>query len=137
MTTTDTEEVCHDNFRYDEYKPKGSIGCLESYNTSMVMYTDLSSNNTFNRPWFWMLCNEPFYYWQTGAPPGEPSMVSRLVTPEYFQRQCGLFFPTQDGYTFAGAHKRDNGGKRTTDDLNGKTGGWLLSDTRRLAWVNG
>ena len=137
LDPTNRRKVCHDNFKYDEYKPKGSIGCLESYNTSMVMYKDLSTNNTFNRQWFWMLCNEPFYYWQTGAPLGQPSLVSRLVTPEYYQRQCSLFFPTQDNYTFSGVHKRGRGRQQTINQLNGKTGGWLLNDTQRLIWVNG
>ena len=38
-------------------------------------------------------CNEPFGYWQDGAPEDRPTIVSRLVTADYWIRQCGLYFP--------------------------------------------
>ena len=95
-----------------------------------------------------MTCNEPFFYWQScvpshfpsvdnklttysGAPEGTPSIISRLVTADYYQRQCGLFFPDDGCYTFAS--KRG----KTAEDLNAQTEGWNLTNTTRLLWVNG
>jgi len=96
------------------------------------MYTDMSSGNHFDRTWYWLLCNEPFGYWQTGAPNGKETIVSRLVTAEYFQRQCPLFFP---GFEHAAARKRSS--ESTIALLNARTGGWLQNGTERLLFVNG
>lgn len=63
------------------------------------MLTDWSYKNTVNRQWYWRTCNEPFDYWQTGAPRDRPSIMSRYVMAEYFQRHCGLFFPPEGNYT--------------------------------------
>lgn len=66
----------------------------------------------------------------SGAPNNTPTIVSRLVTAAYWQRQCGLYFPPTNGYTYdANGH--------TVHDVNGRTGGWKLTDTTRLIWTNG
>jgi hypothetical protein len=112
----------------DEY----DISCFDTYNASNPMFTDTSLSNTVDRQWEWMLCNEPFGYWQDGAPAGRPSIVSRTVNAEYWQRQCALFFPTAaDGFTFASAHGK------TEDDVNVYTQGWNLTNSTRLIWANG
>jgi hypothetical protein len=86
-----------------------------------------------------MLCNEPFAYWQDGAPKDVSSIVSRLVTAEYWQRQCDLFFPPEDGYTYGSSslHRPE----RTVDTVNKATDGWDLPSeakpTTRLIWTNG
>ena len=36
------------------------LECLDTYNLTNPMYTDLSVNNIVDRQWTWMLCNEPF-----------------------------------------------------------------------------
>lgn len=95
------------------------------------MYTDRSADNLFYRPWVWMTCNEPFFYFQTGAPAGRPTIASRLITAEYFERQCGIFFPEEKGFTYGA-----NRGK-TAEMLNIETEGWHRTDTKRLVWVNG
>lgn len=77
-----------------------------------------------------MLCNEPFGYWQDGAPAGRDSIVSRLVDVAYWQRQCPLTFPTEDGYTFGSAEGKTEG------ELNAYTQGWDITHTR-LLYVNG
>lgn len=41
-----------------------SVGCFNSHNASSPMYTDLSIDGPWDRPWFWLLCNEPFAFWQ-------------------------------------------------------------------------
>lgn len=87
-------------------------------------------DNAINRQWNWFLCNEPFDYWQGGAPAGRPSIVSRLVTPEYWERQCALFFPPEGEYTYGHAEGK------TVDDVNAYTGGWN-TNTTRLVWTNG
>jgi hypothetical protein len=40
------------------------VACLDSYNETSPGFTDVSPDNEFNRQWFWMTCNEPFFYWQ-------------------------------------------------------------------------
>ena len=40
-----------------------------------------------------MLCNEPFEWWQTGAPEGRHTIVSRLSNVEYWRQQCAFWFP--------------------------------------------
>lgn len=112
----------------DEY----DISCFDTYNASSPFFTDTSVDNAVDRQWQWFLCNEPFGYWQDGAPKGTPSIVSRLVTAEYWQRQCNLFFPPgPQGQTFS-----FNKGRRESD-TNKWTGGWNIDNTTRLLWVNG
>ncbi len=72
-----------------------------------------------------------FKYWQNGAPEGIPTLVSRLVNNAYWERQCALFFPEDDGYTYGIAEGR------STDQVNAYTHGWDLTNTTRLMWANG
>lgn len=51
-------------YGYKEWEDPLSLGCFDSYNETSVMFTDMAVNNTINRQWYWMLCNEPFAYWQ-------------------------------------------------------------------------
>jgi hypothetical protein len=53
------------------------------------------------------------------------------MTAEYNKRQCGLYFPTENGVKpaiFEGA---------TTAKTNAQTKGWFFTDTERLIWTNG
>lgn len=96
------------------------------------MFTNTSVNNPNDRQWTWMLCNEPFGYWQDAAPAGTPSLISRTITAEYFQRQCSLYFPTApDGFTFG------SGRNVTEDDVNAVYGGWDARNSSRLIYANG
>jgi hypothetical protein len=45
---------------------------------------------------------------RSGAPNHEATIVSRLVNADYWQRQCALFFPTVNGYTYGSAISPDN-----------------------------
>ena len=73
-----------------------------------------------------------FKYWQDGAPAGVPTLVSRLIDEAYWERQCALFFPPEDGFTYGIGEGRD------VDEVNEATGGWTRVDnTTRLLWVNG
>ncbi len=107
------------------------VGCFDSYNTSNPLVTDVSLDNLVDRQWMWLLCNEPLKYWQDGAPVGTPTIVSRLVNVAYWERQCAIYFPTQNGYTYGIAEGR------TTDMVNAYTGGWDWTNTTRLMWANG
>jgi hypothetical protein len=119
------------SFGYGEWQDENSVGCFDTYNASSPYYQDWTLSNTFDRQWVWMTCNEPFGYWQDGAPNDRPSIVSRLVTQDYWERQCGLFFPPEDGETYGLS------AGRTFEALNDWTGGWLINDTTRLLFVNG
>jgi hypothetical protein len=58
-------------------------------------------------------------------------VFSRLVDAEYYQRQCSLWFPAEDGNTF-GSNKG-----LTADSTNARTKGWFATDTTRLLYING
>lgn len=113
------------------WKDEREIACFDSFNASSPLFTDTRVNNTVDRQWNWFLCNEPFAYWQDGAPENVATIVSRLVTAEYWERQCSLFFPEEGKFTFG-----SNAGK-TVNDVNAFTQGWNVKNTTRLTWTNG
>jgi hypothetical protein len=41
-----------------------NVDCFDSYNGSSPIYADQTPTNFANRQWWWMTCNEPFFYWQ-------------------------------------------------------------------------
>ncbi|POS74116.1 serine carboxypeptidase S28 [Diaporthe helianthi] len=117
-------------YGYDVWTKPDEVGCFDTYDETSPFFTDIASTNDINRQWTWMLCNEPIAFWQTGAPEGTPTIVSRLVTAEYWQRQCPLYF-TPPG-TFGSAEGK------TVEDTNKYTGGWdRAGKTTRLLFVNG
>ncbi|KAJ5103846.1 hypothetical protein N7532_004375 [Penicillium argentinense] len=116
---------------YGYWSDQNTTACYDTYNTSNPMFTDISVNNTIDRQWQWILCNEPLFYWQDGAPSGVPTVVSRAVNAEYWQRQCALYFPEVNGHTYGSA----NG--KTVSTVNAWTKGWDLTKTNRLIWANG
>lgn len=115
------------------YEDVNTVECFDTYNSSNLMYLDRTVGNPVNLQWEWMLCNEPFGWWQDGAPQNRPSIVSRLVNADYWQRQCALFFPTVNGYTYGSAISPDN----NVHKVNKHTQGWRLEKTTRLIWTNG
>ena len=117
---------------YGYFKGKDNTECFDSYNASNPLYTDLSVNNAADRQWEWFLCNQPFGWWQDGAPAGTPTIVSRLVTADYFIRQCGLYFPPGPGGQTYGIAKG-----ATESEVNAYTGGWFIDNTTRLVYTNG
>ncbi|CAK7229634.1 hypothetical protein SBRCBS47491_007317 [Sporothrix bragantina] len=113
------------------FQGKLNTACMDSHNASNPIYTDISVDNAIDRQWTWLLCNEPFEYWQTAAPAGNGSLVSSLVNYDYLQSACALYFPEEDGYTFGSASGK------TPNDVNTYTGGWSNANTTRLIWANG
>ncbi|KAI6044410.1 peptidase S28 [Pisolithus marmoratus] len=65
--------------------------CLGTYNTSQSFWTSTAVDNNA-RSWFWIVCNQVGFY-QDGPPVGQPAIVSRIITPEYVERQCVNMFP--------------------------------------------
>jgi len=88
-------------------------------------------SNPVDRQWEYYLCNQPFGYWQDGAPQNQPTIVSRLIDVHYYTRQCGLYFPTVDGYSYGIAEGA------TEAEVNAYTKGWDFTNTTRLLWVEG
>lgn len=74
--------------------------------------------------------HDRFAFWQDGAPLNDTTIVSRLVSAEYWQRQCADFFPGPG--TFGSAEGK------TVAATNAYTHGWdLAGNTTRLIWING
>jgi hypothetical protein len=122
---------CEDSYDYSDWQGVDNVQCWNTYNKTMEVWSDWSARSTFFRSWVWQTCNDPFFYYQTGAPKGTPTVFSRLVTPEYYQRQCELLFPQQGPFTYS-----SNRGK-TAADINAHTGGWNHTETKRLITTNG
>ncbi|KAI0126464.1 serine carboxypeptidase S28 [Xylariales sp. AK1849] len=120
-----------ESYGYEDWSGEMNVQCFNTYNSSMEVFHDWSDENAFDRPWIWMTCNEPLFYWQTGAPEDTPTVMSRLADATYYQRQCKLWFPPEDGYTFAS----DRGVRE--DYVNNRTSGWFNTQTTRLVYVNG
>ncbi|KAL9085243.1 MAG: hypothetical protein Q9165_007677 [Trypethelium subeluteriae] len=122
-----------EGYGYADFSGIYNTDCLDTHNATNPLFVDTSLSNAADRQWVWMTCNEPFGYWQDGAPTSRPSIVSRLVTADYWIRQCGLFFPTgPQGQTYGIAEGK------TEADVNAYTGGWnLASNSTRLIFANG
>jgi hypothetical protein len=124
---------CKD-YAYNDYLDgTNNTNCFETHNASSLIFLDTTLSNTANRQWVWMLCNEPFEWWPDGAPKPHPSISSRLVTAEYWARQCALYFPPGPNNETYGLAKG-----KTAHDVNTYTGGWnMTNNTTRLLYVNG
>jgi hypothetical protein len=110
------------------FSGKLNTDCFQSLNASNPIYHDLTLGNAGNRQWNWMLCNEPFEYWQDGAPKNRSTLVSRLVDKAYWRSQCSLWFPEPE-YGIAQG--------KSAEDVNRYTGGWFESNVTRLMMTNG
>jgi len=121
-----------ESYGYSDFDGTYNTACLNTYNASSPIYIDTTLSNVADRQWVWMTCNQPFGYWQTGAPADRPSIVSRLVDAEYYIRQCGLYFPPGPNNATYGIAKGV-----TEADVNAYTGGWFIDNTTRLVYTNG
>lgn len=84
-----------------------------------------------DRQWNWMLCHNPFSWWQVGPPKDDGQhVVSSLMRPDHWQRQCELMFPETNGYKVGSVEGW------TSEHLNVYTGGWDAS-FERVLFVNG
>ncbi|KAB5523874.1 serine carboxypeptidase S28-domain-containing protein [Coniochaeta sp. 2T2.1] len=98
-------------------------GDCSTYSKSTIW--DDPSDLTTDRQWSWMLCHMPFAWWQVGPPANDKKhVVSSLLRPEHFQRQCGLMFPKTNGFEVGSVRGW------TAEHLNMWTGGWNASFER-------
>ncbi|CEJ92884.1 hypothetical protein VHEMI08511 [[Torrubiella] hemipterigena] len=84
------------------------------------------------RSWDWLLCNEPFGWWQAYAKEDTTGLIPKaFTTAESISESCASMFPDENGFSY--------GLKlgRTEDQVNQKTGGWNHVNTKRLMWING
>ncbi|KAM7197563.1 serine-type peptidase-like protein [Rhypophila sp. PSN 637] len=78
---------------------EGTQNCWDTQDEYSPRYTDLSVDNPVNRQWMWLLCNEPFEWWQTSTPRPLPTpngtngIISRLIDYESTRSWCTKFFP--------------------------------------------
>ncbi|KAF8869174.1 peptidase S28 [Mucidula mucida] len=86
-------------------------------------YTNITIDN-FERSWLWIVCNEVGWY-QTGAPEGHPTLVSRYVDVASNQLICQLMFPN----TFPEPPLPH------VDEINSVFGGWD-AHPERVVFVN-
>ncbi|KAK5107466.1 hypothetical protein LTR62_001264 [Meristemomyces frigidus] len=130
VNTTYLPGAC-ESYGYGVFNGTYNTYCFNTYDPTSPLFTDTSLSNMVDRQWEWLLCNEPFGYWQDGAPQGRSTLVSRLVNADYWTRQCGLYFPTEEGVTYGIAT-----GKTETAE-NAYTGGWFIDNSTRLLYING
>lgn len=98
--------------------------CFDTYDPTNPVWTNITVNNS-QRSWGWIVCNYMGFF-QGGAPEGDPTIVSRLVDPAYYERWCTYYFPE----AFPTAAAPD------VDAINKAYDGWFLS-TERLFQATG
>jgi hypothetical protein len=118
------------------------LWCLNTHDPLNPFFEARTLGNPW-RTWYWLLCNEPLASWATGAPLHDdtaahntaqlPSLVSRKIDAPYWQRQCAMHFPPQNGYQYGSGR---GGVARTPDSLNRVTGGWGRNSSR-VVWTSG
>ncbi|RYP91354.1 hypothetical protein DL770_002494 [Monosporascus sp. CRB-9-2] len=105
---------------------------------------DGSSCNTYNpailwndktvdwaRSWQWMVCNEPFGWYQVGPDVSDgTNIVSAAMQETHYSRQCPLMFPQTNGFVVGSVR----GWNET--HLNRWTGGWN-SEFEKVIFVDG
>ncbi|RCH98512.1 hypothetical protein CU098_000139, partial [Rhizopus stolonifer] len=96
--------------------------CLGSHNATDVQEQLASSPST--AAWTWQTCTE-YGYFQVAAPKNNPTIVSRKLGIEVFERMCQLFF------TKVGIPKKPN-----TAKVNKKYKGWNAK-LDRIVWIDG
>ncbi|KAI1784405.1 peptidase S28 [Ganoderma leucocontextum] len=91
--------------------------CLGTYDTSNPFWTYTYTENAA-RSWQWLICTE-FGFQFDGAPTGQPSIASRVVTQEWGLRQCTYRFPGAFGVNAAVASPNATG-------IESAYGGWNM-----------
>ena len=64
------------------YTDTNELGCFDTYNKNNKFFTDHTVYNGIDRQWQWMLCNEPFGWWQ------EYVFPILLSFPHRFSTKC-------------------------------------------------
>ncbi|KAI0132335.1 peptidase S28 [Xylariales sp. AK1849] len=101
----------------------------DTWNPKIVWNTPKTLDD--ERPWQWMLCNEPFGWYQVGPAISDGNnVVSNQLRPEQYSRRCDLQFPQTNGFVSGSATGW------TEAHLNMWTEGWD-ADYERVLFVNG
>ena len=65
------------------YTEPNSLGCFDTHNKNNLIFTDRTVYNNIDRQWQWMLCNEPFGWWQEyvfpSRSPSHPLFIRHLT----------------------------------------------------------
>lgn len=94
-------------------------GSCDTFSDRAKQQFDRPHDMSGDRAWFWLVCNEPFQWWQVGPPKSDgANIVSSQLRPDYYQRMCDLYFPETGGF------RPGSSEGQTTQDVNGYTGGW-------------
>ncbi|KAI0025555.1 peptidase S28 [Xylariomycetidae sp. FL0641] len=106
----------------------GGIAC-DTYDDEILW--DDPEDPSGTRQWSWMLCDEPFGWWQVGPPHSDgTNIVSSAMRPYHYMRRCPLQFPKTNGYTTGSAEGF------TEAHLNKWTQGWD-APYENVIFVNG
>lgn len=97
--------------------------CLGTHDALNPFYTNTRVDN-WARSWTWIVCNEVGFY-QVSAPVGYPTLVSRLLQPEYDAKLC-TYYP----------EKFQIPPVPTVDAVNQAYGGWNI-DIDHIFFANG
>ncbi|CAO3668619.1 unnamed protein product [Rhizopus microsporus] len=62
--------------------------CFDSHDPRSTFYADIAPDS---KAWMWQICTE-YAYWQTASPIWRPTLVSRKLNANWYQRQCPLLF---------------------------------------------
>ncbi|KAG5942773.1 hypothetical protein E4U53_007161 [Claviceps sorghi] len=104
--------------------------CYNTHNANALFYTDTSVANS-DRQFRWLLCNEALEYSQTGSDASGVGWPPRILSLAYFRQNCYSLFPDINGHRVGMAK-----GVTGTSVIR-RTGGWSMTNTTRLMWVNG
>ncbi|KAJ7106499.1 peptidase S28 [Mycena crocata] len=110
-------QSCGDSHAGDE--------CWGTFDPNASFFTNVDPTNTY-RPWMWLICTD-LGFWQNGDPTG-PSIVSKQVNVAYWERQCPLWFPEENGVAVPAL--------APVDHVNALYAGWDISEDH-LLFVNG
>ncbi|KAF9044514.1 hypothetical protein BDZ89DRAFT_1058999 [Hymenopellis radicata] len=111
-----------------EQNPSISDADISSHDDTLPQYRNISVDNQ-DRSWNWMICNE-FGWFQTGAPEGHPTIISRFVDLEFSKRSaCQMYFPNTFDDKLMSAYP-------AVDAINTKFGGWNVH-VDRVFFANG
>ncbi|RYP67011.1 hypothetical protein DL769_005871 [Monosporascus sp. CRB-8-3] len=106
--------------------PDGSS--CDTYN-SLILWDDWTVD--WDRAWEWMLCNEPFGWYQVGPDVSDgTNIVSSAMQETQYSRRCPLMFPETNGFVVGSVR----GWNET--HLNQWTGGWD-SEFEKVIFVDG
>ncbi|KAG8892770.1 Thymus-specific serine protease, partial [Tulasnella sp. 403] len=102
--------------------------CYSTYDYSAPAYTDLSNNEQYARPWWYLVCTQ-LGALATANTGNSSTIVSSQLTPAYWNRICSHRFPNADG-------SPGNFDITSTTESNGPYKGWnIVADS--LYVVNG